>query len=83
MNGRNVQATGRVLVPFSVLLLTGKTATHRDNTMTDLSRRAVIKATGAVGASILPVGFASNEATAQEPHGLPAATDISGAQPTT
>jgi hypothetical protein len=27
MNGRNVQATGRVFVPFSMLLLTGKTVT--------------------------------------------------------
>src|SRR5262249_8322175 len=27
MNGRNVQATSRVLVPFSVLLLAGKSAT--------------------------------------------------------
>ena len=51
--------------------------------MTDLSRRAVIKATGVVGASILPVGLVSNEARAQEPRRLPAATDASGAQPTT
>lgn len=51
--------------------------------MTDLSRRAVIKATGAVGASILPAGLASNQATAQEPRRPTAATDASGAQPTT
>jgi gluconate 2-dehydrogenase gamma chain len=47
--------------------------------MTDLSRRAVIKATGAAGVSILPVGLAGHEATAQEA----ATVGARGAQPTT
>src|SRR5262245_65414546 len=66
-------------------LLAGKIAAViciGENTMTDLSRRAVIKATGAVGASILPVGLAGSEATAQEPRGVSAA-GASGAQPAT
>jgi gluconate 2-dehydrogenase gamma chain len=42
--------------------------------MADLSRRAVIKATGAVGAAMLPVGLATNEAPAQE-HRHTAATE--------
>jgi gluconate 2-dehydrogenase gamma chain len=58
--------------------------------MVDLSRRAVIKATGAVGAAMLPVGLASDEALAQEhPHtaaaepGAAAAPASRAAQPTT
>jgi gluconate 2-dehydrogenase gamma chain len=50
-----------------------------ENTMTDLSRRAVIKATGAAGVSILPVGLAGHEATAQEA----ATVGTRGAHPTT
>ena len=44
--------------------------------MTDFSRRAVIKATGAVGATLLPVALESPEASAQAPPPTPA-------QPTT
>src|SRR6516165_9162962 len=47
--------------------------------MTALSRRTVIKATGAVGASMLPVGLAPNESPAQEPPRVPAAAGVSGA----
>ena len=47
--------------------------------MTDLSRRAVMKATGAVGASMLPIGFAPDESSAQEPRNTPAAPSTSGA----
>ena len=42
--------------------------------MADLSRRAVIKATGAIGATLLPVGLAPNESAAQEQRHV-AATD--------
>jgi gluconate 2-dehydrogenase gamma chain len=51
--------------------------------MSNLSRRTLIQATGAVGASILPTGFASNETPAQEPHRVPATATAPGAQPTT
>ena len=51
--------------------------------MKDLSRRAVIKATGAVGVSILPAGLASNQTTAQEPHRVPATAGAGGRQATT
>ena len=51
--------------------------------MTALSRRTVIKATGAVGASILPVGLVPNESPAQEPPRAPAAAGVSGTQPAT
>jgi len=43
----------------------------------------VIKATGAVGVSILPVGLAPNDSPAQEPPRVPAAAGVSGAQATT
>jgi len=33
--------------------------------MTDISRRAIIKATGAVGATILPIATATDHAAAQ------------------
>jgi len=45
--------------------------------MTDLSRRTVIKATGAVGASILPIGLAANDAPAQERPSVPTAAGSS------
>jgi len=51
--------------------------------MTDLSRRTVIKATGAVGASLLPVGLAPNDSPAQVPPRVPGAAGVSGAQATT
>jgi gluconate 2-dehydrogenase gamma chain len=56
--------------------------------MRSVSRRTVIKATGAVGASILPVGLAADEASAQQPHRTAAANTPppqadSRAQPTT
>src|SRR5262249_11771779 len=51
--------------------------------MTDLSRRTVIKATGAVGAALLPVGLAPNDSPAQVPPRVPAPTGVSGAQATT
>ena len=41
--------------------------------MADFSRRAVIKATGAVGAAMLPVGLASDESAAQEQRHVAAA----------
>src|SRR5215510_14850810 len=86
MNGRNVQATGRVFTASSSPARRQDHGAHciGENTMTDLSRRAVIKATGAVGASILPAGLTSNKATAQEARRLPAAAGASSsAQPTT
>src|SRR5262249_17613314 len=85
MNGRNVQARGRVFAASSPPARRRDAALIRigESTMTDLSRRAVIKATGAVGASILPVGLASNEVAAQEPRRPSTATDVSGVQPTT
>jgi gluconate 2-dehydrogenase gamma chain len=46
--------------------------TPRVGTMKNLSRRTVIKATGAVGASMLPVVLAPDEAAAQEPRPAPA-----------
>ena len=51
--------------------------------MTALSRNAAIKATGAVGASMLPVGLARNEAAAREPQRVTAAAGVSGAQSAT
>src|SRR5262245_31932445 len=85
MNGRNVQANGRVLVSSSAPARRQDRGAHciGANTMTDLSRRAVIKATGAVGASILPVGLASNKATAQEPRPVSPAGGATNAQSTT
>jgi gluconate 2-dehydrogenase gamma chain len=41
--------------------------------MTSLSRRALIKATGAVGASVLPAGFAGESPAQEPPHAHPAA----------
>jgi gluconate 2-dehydrogenase gamma chain len=67
-------------------LLAGKTRhpfAFGENTMKDLSRRAVIKATGAVSVSILPAGLASNQTTAQEPHRVPATAGAGGRQATT
>jgi gluconate 2-dehydrogenase gamma chain len=49
--------------------------------MTDLSRRAMIKATGAVGAAMLPVGLTTDESAAQDHGHAQAAADPSPAVP--
>src|SRR5712691_2159599 len=54
--------------------------------MADLSRRTLIKVTGAVGASMLPGGIASSAATAQEGQAAPSSATSRApaqAQPTT
>jgi hypothetical protein len=73
MKGENIQAPGCFCVACFPGYSTGKiTALVRigKNTMTDLSRRAVIKATGAVGASMLSIGLATM-AQAPPRSGLP------------
>jgi gluconate 2-dehydrogenase gamma chain len=46
-----------------------------------VSRRALIKATGAIGASVLPGGLNVHNALAQEPHATPAPFDSSTPRP--
>jgi hypothetical protein len=52
MNGRNVQATGRLFAASSTPARLHDAALIRigENAMTDVFRRAVTKATGAIGA---------------------------------
>jgi gluconate 2-dehydrogenase gamma chain len=49
--------------------------------MTNVSRRTLIKATGAIGASMLPAGLASDTASAEEHHAAPVPPNASAASP--